>query len=87
MAKVKKAQLGSLIKAGMKAASKMVSKAAPKSAPKAAAKTTSRITDDEMRAAVTQHQRNLMKSRFKELDKAMEKKRSGGKVSKPSKKK
>lgn len=62
---IKKAQLGGLLKAGMKAVSKMTSK----SVPKAAAKTASKITDDEMKAAITQSQRNAMKARFKELDK------------------
>lgn len=95
MKKIKKAQLGSLLKAGAKTLGKAVKKSATKSVPK--------IGDDEIIAAMKQHQRNLMKSRFKQLDKEeainslknnggkgpkggglfpTDKKRSGGKVSK-----
>jgi len=62
MARIKKAQGGSLIKSGIKAIGKAFSKSTPK-------KASSRITDNEVRSAITQSQRDAMKARFRELDK------------------
>ncbi len=70
MAKVKKAQLGSLLKAGAKAIGKLAGKTSTKAAPvvKKATSAAASPFERDMMSALKSTERDAMKARFQKLD-------------------
>jgi hypothetical protein len=71
MKHLKKAQFGALIKAGAKAAAKKVTKEAPKMANRV--HKPRNAFEEDLKAAITQVERNALKKRFQDIDKGLDK--------------
>jgi hypothetical protein len=71
MKHLKKAQFGALIKAGAKAATKKVTKEAPKMANRV--HKPRNAFEEDLKAAITQVERNALKKRFQDIDKGLDK--------------
>ena len=68
---MKKAQFGALLKAGAKAATKKVTKEAPKMANRV--HKPRNAFEEDLKAAITQVERNALKKRFQDIDKGLDK--------------